>query len=137
MSYLVAFSFAFFVALCCAVDYPNTLSLQRDKYTAYWNYDNETEKFFFKVKVKNVSGWIAFGVSRLLLPTKADRQWNLGMMEYYDILVGGIYDNRTIYFKVCNLCGTYRCSFTYSYNIFQNNTSEVVTLPFRLSRFPA
>ena len=106
MSFSLAFSLSFFVALCCAVEYPYNLSLQQDKYTAYWNYDNETEKFFFKVEVKNVSGWIAFGVSRLLFPTEADRQWNRGMMEYYDILVGGIYDNRTIYFKVCNLCVT-------------------------------
>lgn len=106
MSCLLAFSLSLFVALCCAVEYPNTLPLQRDKYTAHWNYDNETEKFFFKVEVKNVSGWIAFGVSRLLFPNDAD-QWNRRMMEYYDILVGGIYDdNKTNYYKVCNLCMT-------------------------------
>ena len=63
MSCLLAFSLSLFLALCCAVEYPNTLSLQTDKYTAHWNYDNETDKFFFKVEVKNVSGWIAFGVS--------------------------------------------------------------------------
>ena len=106
MSFSVAFSLSFFVALCCAGKYPYNLSLQKDKYTASWNYDNETEKFSFKVKVKNVSGWIAFGVSRLLFPTEADRQWNFKMMEYYDILVGGIHDNGTNYFKVCNLCMT-------------------------------
>ena len=107
MSCLLAFSLSLFVALCCAVEYPNTLPLQRDKYTAHWNYDNETEKFFFKVEVKNVSGWIAFGVSRLLFPNEADGQWNRRMMEYYDILVGGIYDdNKTNYYKVCNLCMT-------------------------------
>ena len=106
MSSSVAFSLSFFVALCCAVKYPYNLSLQQDNYAAYWDYDNETEKFFFKVEVKSVSGWIAFGVSRLLFPTEADRQWNFKMMEYYDILVGGIHDNGTNYFKVCNLCMT-------------------------------
>ncbi|XP_029203462.2 DBH-like monooxygenase protein 2 homolog [Acropora millepora] len=101
MSSSLAFCFSFMVTLCCAVEYPYNLSLQQDKYTAYWNYDNETDKFFFKVEVKNVSGWIAFGVSRLLFPADPDRQWNFNMMEYYDILVGGIYDNRTNYFKDC------------------------------------
>ena len=120
MAFSVAFCLSFIVTFCCAVEYPYNLSLQQDKYTAYWNYDNETDKFFFKVEVKNVSGWIAFGVSRLLHPTEADLQWNFNMMEYYDILVGGIYDNRTNYFKVCNLrtTTTYKRNFTHSYNIF-------------------
>ena len=91
--------------LCCRIPQHFAFTA-RQEYTAHWNYDNETEKFFFKVEVKNVSGWIAFGVSRLLFPNDND-QWNRRMMEYYDILVGGIYDdNKTNYYKVCNLCMT-------------------------------
>lgn len=90
----------FVASQCYGNEYPYSLSLH-DNYKAFWRFDNESKVFHFKVEVKNVSGWIAFGVSRLLFPPTAEQQWNFNQMEYYDVVVGGIYDNKTTYFQVC------------------------------------
>jgi len=68
---------------------------------AHWTFDNETKFFYFKVEV-NATGWVAFGVSRLMYPTNPDLQWNFNAMEYYDVIVGGVLSrNNTKYFKDC------------------------------------
>lgn len=60
---------------------------------------NETEMFYFKVEVK-ATGWIGFGISRLLWPRSERLQWNRNSMLYYDVIVGGMTENKTQYFKV-------------------------------------
>ena len=60
---------------------------------------NETEMFYFKVEVK-ATGWIGFGISRLLWPRNEDLQWNRNSMLYYDVIVGGMSENKTQYYKV-------------------------------------
>ena len=101
MSFSILVILCLFVSLCHGIEYPNSLSLRGEKYKAHWKFDNETEMFYFKVEVMNVSGWVAFGVSRLLYPSDPEQEWNFNSMQYYDVIVGGVYDNRSSYYKVC------------------------------------
>ena len=82
-----------------AIEYSNSTSFAGGNYTARWKFDNETEIFHFKVVVK-ASGWVGFGISRSLWPRDEELQWNRNSMHYYDVVVGGVYDNGTKYFQV-------------------------------------
>ena len=86
-----------FVSLSYGTEYSETVALH-NRYKAHWKFDNETAMFYFKVEVK-ATGWIAFGVSRLLFPPSTSLQWNRHSMEKYDIIVGGV-SNGTGYYKV-------------------------------------
>ena len=101
MSFSILVILCLFVSLCHGIEYPNSLSLHGEKYKAHWKFDNETAMFYFKVEVMNVSGWVAFGVSRLLYPSDEEQDWNFNSMQYYDVIVGGVYDNGSSYHKVC------------------------------------
>lgn len=81
------------------IEYSNFTSFNEGNYTVRWKFENETEMFYFKVEVKT-TGWIGFGISRLLWPNRESLQWNRKSMQYYDVIVGGIYDNSTRYYKV-------------------------------------
>ena len=93
----VIFCLMLFVSLSYGTEYSETVALH-NRYKAHWKFDNETAMFYFKVEVK-ATGWIAFGVSRLLFPPSTSLQWNRHSMEKYDIIVGGI-SNGTAYYKV-------------------------------------
>ena len=88
-----------FVSSVRGIDYSHTESLDGTAYKAHWKFDNETETFYFKVEV-NTTGWVGFGVSRLLLPQIEGLQWNRNSMDHYDVIVGGVDDNGTKYYKV-------------------------------------
>jgi len=78
----------------------NSLSFHGGNYKVHWTFNNETKTFYFKVEV-NATGWVAFGVSRLMYPTNPYLQWNFHAMEYYDVIVGGVFSgNSAKYFKV-------------------------------------
>ena len=81
------------------IEYSNFSSFNGGDYTVRWKFVNETETFYFKVEV-NATGWIGFGISRLLWPRNESLQWNRHSMLYYDVIVGGLYDNNTQYHKV-------------------------------------
>ena len=81
------------------IEYSNSSSFNGGDYTVHWKFVNETETFHFKVEV-NATGWIGFGISRLLWPRNENLQWNRRSMLYYDVIVGGLYDNSTQYYKV-------------------------------------
>jgi len=55
--------------------------------------------FYFKVEVI-ATGWIGFGISKLLWPKEESLQWNRHSMQDYDVIVGGMFDNNTHYYKV-------------------------------------
>ena len=99
MVWRIFYFLCFLVSSSYAIEYSNSTSLHGDNYKAHWKFDNETEMFYFKVEV-NTTGWVAFGVSRLLFPANPDLQWNLHAMEYYDVIVGGMFPNKTAYYKV-------------------------------------
>ena len=81
------------------IEYTNFTSFADGKYTARWKFHNETEIFYFKVEVK-ATGWVGFGISRLLWPSNERLQWNRRSMRYYDVIVGGVFGNGTEYHKV-------------------------------------
>lgn len=88
-----------FVSSVRGIDYSHTELLDGTAYIVHWMFDNETETFYFKVEV-NTTGWVGFGVSRLLLPQTERMQWNRNSMNYYDVIVGGVDDNGTKYYEV-------------------------------------
>lgn len=88
-----------FVSSVRGIDYSHTEFLDGTAYIVHWMFDNETETFYFKVEV-NTTGWVGFGVSRLLLPRTERMQWNRKSMNYYDVIVGGVDDNGTKYYEV-------------------------------------
>jgi len=81
------------------IEYSNSSSFNDGNYKVHWKFENETEMFYFKVEVK-ATGWIGFGISRLLWPKEESLQWNRKSMQSYDVVVGGMFDNKTHYFKV-------------------------------------
>ena len=95
-----------FVSSVRGIDYSHTALLNGAAYIAHWMFDNETETFYFKVDV-NTTGWVGFGVSQLLFPTQAGLEWNRNSMDHYDVIVGGVYDNGTGYYKVSVLDGVW------------------------------
>lgn len=84
---------------CYGIEYSHFSSFNGGNYTVGWKFVNETEMFYFKVEV-NATGWIGFGISRLLWPRSENLQWNRNSMLYYDVIVGGMTENKTQYFKV-------------------------------------
>lgn len=98
-----------FLPYSYAIEYSNFTSFAEGSYKARWKFDNETETFYFKVEVK-ATGWIGFGISRLLWPSNESVvQWNRKSMRHYDVIVGGVFDNGTAYHKVsltfvCSTC---------------------------------
>ena len=88
-----------FVSSVRGIDYSHTKLLDGTAYIVHWMFDNKTETFYFKVEV-NTTGWVGFGVSRLLLPRIERLQWNRNSMDHYDVIVGGVDDNGTKYYKV-------------------------------------
>lgn len=92
-------SLLLFVPCSYGIEYSNFTSFSGGHYTVRWKFDNKTEMFYFKVEV-NATGWIGFGISRLLWPGDEDLQWNRNSMQYYDVIVGGVYDNGTSYYEV-------------------------------------
>ena len=96
----VIFCFGLFVSSSYSINYMNSLSFHGGNYKVHWTFNNETKTFYFKVEV-NATGWVAFGVSRLMYPTNPYLQWNFHAMEYYDVIVGGVFSgNSAKYFKV-------------------------------------
>ena len=79
--------------------YSKNENLNEGNYVVDWEYENNTETFYFKVRVK-ATGWIGFGVSRLLWPDNETLAWNYNSMQYYDVLVGGVDGSGKMYFKV-------------------------------------
>ena len=63
------------------IDGKYTIVEINNNYRLYWAYDKTTEMFYFTVVVKT-TGWVAFGVSN-----------QLGNMNGYDVMVGGVDDN--------------------------------------------
>ena len=98
MIFPIIFCFGLFVSSSYGINY-DSLPFHGGNYKAHWKFDNETKIFHFKVEV-NATGWVAFGVSRLMYPTNPDLQWNFHAMEYYDVIVGGVFGNNSKYFKV-------------------------------------
>lgn len=88
-----------FVSSVRGIDYSHTELLDGTAYKVHWMFDNETETFYFKVEV-NTTGWVGFGVSQLLFPPKEGLDWNRKSMEHYDVIVGGVGENGTKYYKV-------------------------------------
>jgi len=81
------------------IEYSDSSSFNEGNYKVLWKFENETERFYFKVEV-NATGWIGFGISKLLWPKEESLQWNRHSMQDYDVIVGGMFDNKTLYFKV-------------------------------------
>ena len=81
------------------IEYSNFSSFNRGNYTVRWKFQNETQMFYFKVEVI-ATGWIGFGISKLLWPKEESLQWNRHSMQDYDVIVGGMFDNNTHYYKV-------------------------------------
>ena len=88
-----------FVSSVRGIDYPHTELLDGTAYKVHWMFDNETETFYFKVEV-NTTGWVGFGVSQLLFPGIEGLEWNRNSMDHYDVIVGGVDENGTKYYKV-------------------------------------
>lgn len=87
-----------FASSSSGIVYSNRETLSEGNYSVDWEYENHTETFYFKVRVK-ATGWIGFGVSRLLWPDKENLTWNYNSMHYYDVLVGGVNGSGKMYFK--------------------------------------
>lgn len=81
------------------IEYSNFSSFNGGNYTVRWKFQNETQMFYFKVEVI-ATGWIGFGISKLLWPKEESLQWNRQSMQDYDVIVGGMFDNNTHYYKV-------------------------------------
>ena len=81
------------------IEYSNFSSFNGGNYTVRWKFQNETQMFYFKVEVI-ATGWIGFGISKLLWPKEESLQWNRHSMQDYDVIVGGMFDNNTHYYKV-------------------------------------
>ena len=71
------------------IDAKYTIVKINDKYRLHWKYDKTSDMFYFTVVVRT-TGWVAFGVSN-----------SQGGMNGYDVVVGGVYNNRG-YFGVRN-----------------------------------
>lgn len=91
-------SLCFFASSSSGIVYSNKETLNEGNYSVDWEYENNTETFYFKVRVK-ATGWIGFGVSRLLWPDNETLKWNYNSMQYYDVLVGGVNGSGKVYFK--------------------------------------
>ena len=92
-------SLLLFLPCSYGIEFSNFTSFNGGNYNVTWKFENETETFYFKVEV-NATGWIGFGISRLLFPRDENLLWNTRSMQFYDVIVGGIYDNGTRYSKV-------------------------------------
>lgn len=86
-----------FVSSVNGIEYSHTELLDGEAYKAHWRFNNETAIFYFKVEV-NASGWLGFGVSKLLFPPFEGLEWNRKSMDHYDVIVGGV-DSGTEYYK--------------------------------------
>lgn len=110
--YLLASMCSLWLFLLCSfasdVEYTNVTSFAGGKYIARWKFHNETDSFYFKVEAK-ATGWVGFGISRLLWPSNVEQQWNRRSMRHYDVIVGGVFDNGTEYYKVSSnfVCALY------------------------------
>ncbi|XP_022789806.1 putative DBH-like monooxygenase protein 2 [Stylophora pistillata] len=87
-----------FASSSSSIVYSKNENLNEGSYLVDWEYENNTETFYFKVRVK-ATGWIGFGVSRLLWPDNEILAWNYNSMRYYDVLVGGVDGSGNMYFK--------------------------------------
>lgn len=88
-----------FATSSSGIEYSNNLLCKDKNYEVHWRFENNTETFYFKVRA-NATGWIGFGVSRLLWPENETLRWNMYSMRHYDVLVGGVDDSGKTYFKV-------------------------------------
>ena len=88
-----------FATSSSGIEYSNNLLCKDENYEVHWRFENNTETFYFKVRAK-ATGWIGFGVSRLLWPENETLRWNMYSMRHYDVLVGGVDDSGKKYFKV-------------------------------------
>ena len=88
-----------FATSSSGIEYSNNLLCKDDNYEVHWRFENNTETFYFKVRAK-ATGWIGFGVSRLLWPENETLRWNMYSMRHYDVLVGGVDDSGKKYCKV-------------------------------------
>lgn len=86
-----------FVSSVNGIEYSHTELLDCEAYKAHWRFNNETATFYFKVEV-NATGWLGFGVSKLLFPPFEGLEWNRNSMDHYDVIVGGV-DSGTEYYK--------------------------------------
>ncbi|RMX43739.1 hypothetical protein pdam_00006364 [Pocillopora damicornis] len=87
-----------FATSSSGIEYSNNSLCKDENYEVHWRFENNTETFYFKVRAK-ATGWIGFGVSRLLWPENETLRWNMYSMRHYDVLVGGVDDSGKKYFK--------------------------------------
>lgn len=84
-----------------SVEYTNFTSFNNESYKVSWTFNSSAAIFYFKTEVK-ASGWIAFGVSRLLYGTEYNDSFSRDTMDMYDVAIGGV-ENGESYLWVSRL----------------------------------
>ena len=85
-----------------AVEYTNFTSFNNKNYNVSWTLNSSEAIFYFKTEVK-ATGWIAFGVSRLLTGTDVEDIFSRNTMDLYDVAIGGV-ENGISYLWVSLSC---------------------------------
>ena len=92
--------------------YSNMISLDNGNYNVSWSFNASLDTLEFLVEVRG-TGWIGFGFA-LNAPNN---------MTYYDVAVGGVFENGTAYLQVqqqkltVTICRTALCQFVKTFLI--------------------